>query len=924
MSVELALFPQTTSNGSFAPVEYLSDGQDFITLNASSIYTHGGTNVSVGAAVVNQFPTTPNAWYRAEGSNIVTEPTQVSGNVLFTAPAAIATAAIYQNVDGLIAGEQYTVTINCNSFAAGSLAVFHHNGLSGGLQNQSIIFSGTTTLTLDITGTTTGDNIIYIRAATSGSNNITVTNVSVTEFATNTSYEGQVIVDLYENEEIPLTLSVDDFKNAAEKTQSYSKDFNLPATKRNNQVFGHIFEITRSVGNPPDFNPLVFTRAVLKQDGFILFDGALRLIDIQDRNGEISYNVNLYAQTIALATILKNRTFANIDFSELEHAYQKDNIKASANNSDGLQLNNDLSADSYAKSNSLADDHTNVLKYPFVDWTGNWLIGDGSATGNAGNVGFPEFSQLEDIYRPWLQIKYLLDRVFSEAGYTYTCDLFDTADFKRLFMDFNWGGQTVPALIDDTNFTANRINGTNISVSATPSNIEYYPAGFTGGSSGTGGDVTSQVPSTYSTTNFRIEETVNATRYVIKARTRGLVSGTGSSKITTRFKHTVSATSQTFYYNTQVSTISTGSTFNRSNNVDVIINSGDTLALEILEITNFGSPTVIYSRATCTWTVSSGTITSAHLLNLRGDLNQWNFVSGILKMFNLVTLQDPTNAANIIIKTYNDAFTPATLGTTLEDRSITHDWTDKVDLKDVKLTPLTDLAARTVFRFEEDDSDYIFKVYKRSTQGFLYGSKVFNETNLTLLEGQEEIVASPFAATLNKPIMSQFGEFIVPTIYSMGSDGVGEPFDNLPRICYQVTTDSAAYDISQFGYTFYIPAQNGLSSENSTKYLLFSHLEDLQTIPGTTFDYNFGECQYIQGQGVTVTDNLFNEFWSTYYYELYNPDTKTMTLKVNLTAADIATFDFTKYVMIKNRSFRVNRIDYKPKDLSTVEFILIP
>ena len=201
---------------------------------------------------------------------------------------------------------------------------------------------------------------------------------------------------------------------------------------------------------------------------------------------------------------------------------------------------------------------------------------------------------------------------------------------------------------------------------------------------------------------------------------------------------------------------------------------------------------------------------------------------------------------------------------------------------------------------------------------------VFNETNLTLLEGQEEIVASPFAATLNKPIMSQFGEFIVPTIYSMGSDGVGEPFDNLPRICYQVTTDDAAYDISQFGYTFYIPAQNCLSSENSDKYLLFSHLEDLQTIPGTTFDYNFGECQYIQGQGVTVTDNLFNEFWSTYYYELYNPDTKTMTLKVNLTAADIATFDFTKYVMIKNRSFRVNRIDYKPKDLSTVEFILIP
>ena len=48
-----------------------------------------------------------------------------------------------------------------------------------------------------------------------------------------------------------------------------------------------------------------------------------------------------------------------------------------------------------------------------------------------------------------------------------------------------------------------------------------------------------------------------------------------------------------------------------------------------------------------------------------------------------------------------------------------------------------------------------------------------------------------------------------------------------------------------------------------------------------------------------------------------------MLIKVNLTAGDIAQFEFSDLVMIKNRSYRVNRIDYKPKDLSTVEFILI-
>ena len=48
-----------------------------------------------------------------------------------------------------------------------------------------------------------------------------------------------------------------------------------------------------------------------------------------------------------------------------------------------------------------------------------------------------------------------------------------------------------------------------------------------------------------------------------------------------------------------------------------------------------------------------------------------------------------------------------------------------------------------------------------------------------------------------------------------------------------------------------------------------------------------------------------------------------MTIKVNLNAADINTFEFTDKVMIQNREYRVNKIDYKPNDLSTVEFILI-
>ena len=115
----------------------------------------------------------------------------------------------------------------------------------------------------------------------------------------------------------------------------------------------------------------------------------------------------------------------------------------------------------------------------------------------------------------------------------------------------------------------------------------------------------------------------------------------------------------------------------------------------------------------------------------------------------------------------------------------------------------------------------------------------------------------------------------------------------------------------------------GFSSENQTEFLQFSHLTDIPTATGS-IDFHFGQCQLMTGVGSSVPDNLFSLYWQPYYNELYNPDTRIMTLKVNLTPTDINTFNFFDTVMIKNRQFRVNRIDYKPNDLATVEFILIP
>ena len=52
--------------------------------------------------------------------------------------------------------------------------------------------------------------------------------------------------------------------------------------------------------------------------------------------------------------------------------------------------------------------------------------------------------------------------------------------------------------------------------------------------------------------------------------------------------------------------------------------------------------------------------TNTFLQTLRGELGQWEFLKGLLTMFNLVTLPDENNPSNILIEPYADVFINST------------------------------------------------------------------------------------------------------------------------------------------------------------------------------------------------------------------------------------------------------------------------
>ena len=921
MSVQLVLYPQNY-NGRYSATsisvfnEYVADNQNFNTVNSYAGYDSTASdpgldaiNNSIGIAAWKRFRSTGGTFAS------VTMPSQSYANKLelYSASGATSSSGVYQKIVGLTQNSVYDLTINITQAGAGGLLVIGTQGnitsqyetLGGQTLFTSISTSSTGTQTLTFTADSP-EEILLIAYQNDNGTTVYIDKISIQESAQQPTQiftdldDGQVICDLYEDEDIPLSLSIDNFKNAAEKVQSYSKDFNLPATKRNNKIFTHLFEVTKTQ-DAFSFNPYVKTECILKQDGYNIFKGYLRIIDIINQEGEISYNVNLYSEGIALADTLKEKTFKDLSttLSELEHDYNKSNIKASWD-STGITLLSPLGANSFA--GNQGDTTTQVLKYPFVDWTGSISLTSPTTTIPDGT---PFLSKLEDAFRPFINCKYLFDNIMRDAGFTYESTFLNSNKFSKLYMDFNFTGE-VPS---DTKLGRYGFQSGITSLQSTTS-YQNIPLTYNEFTTDMGwNNTTDKFVGQTSNVNYKIDYYILFNQLSSSTLDFRIVKkDSGGTIVNTLYSASTSSSGVTVVQSTIYFTLDTNET------LEFQFKSSINAGFELFQNAGQGS--------TFNVTIGLTTVINSTLLNTqRGDLNQWDFVKALFTMFNLVTIPNPNNAQNLTIEPYSDVFIVNTSGTNLAARSIQHDWTDKVDATQIKLTPI-ELKKKTIFKYEEDNEDYPFTLYKNGTGGSLYGSKIFDALSLfgfSLLSEEEEIVASPFAATLVKPLYDRFPDFIVPAIYSSNDDQTEfKGFDNKPRILY----DNGKVDSNT---TYYIPAQNGLSSEQQAYFGQFTHLSEVNPTTTTTEDLNFESLQLINPVGIPYTpvDNLYNTYYAPYYNELYNPDTRIMTIKVNLNAADINTFQFTDKVMIQNREYRVNKIDYKPNDLSTVEFILI-
>ena len=290
---------------------------------------------------------------------------------------------------GLVVGKKYRCSINVIS-SDGSLGSYVNvsDNVTSFIYTESVGIS---------TGTFTAENDFIL---------LTLSN----------NFEGKVTDFFFEEvdytnidmlNELDLLLNFETFSigDITRKTFIYSKELMLPRTSANAKFFRNYF----------DTNQDYFMNYKKKISAIVSFD------DVSYRKGflmikeinEMYFSAIFYEETIDLTSKIGNKLLEDLDLSDYDHQNSRANIIASWS------------------------DYPEVKKYvyPFVDYGMSYYGLEGYC--------LQEYDDLDgrgllghDLF-PAMGTKYLLDKIITEAGYTYTSSFLDSDEFKKLIIPYS-------------------------------------------------------------------------------------------------------------------------------------------------------------------------------------------------------------------------------------------------------------------------------------------------------------------------------------------------------------------------------------------------------------------------------------------------------------------------------------------------------
>ena len=684
-------------------------------------------------------------------------------------------------------------------------------------------------------------------------------------------------LDLTDDIACEISYVIDDVKEFGSKNTSYSKTIVIQGTQKNNKIFNHISELGRFIAienvntQAPNVNEnyiaAVGSNCIILVDNIQIFKGKLRVMEVVKYANHVEYECAVFGElggfyfelskgtTDSISNISNGVSLLeNIDFTDLNHTYTYANMVASWNNR-----------------------NTNPgvgYFYPLIDY--------GKVAETSARNHF-----YEQALRPAVYVREYIERIFNLSGYTYECDFFDTAFFKRLIVPNNDDRLKIQVtnLLD---------LGSNYSTTfnASPYTLLWYSGSFRDFNSIGSGQYQYVGISALTNINFNfgfdMRFSLGPGTYSFELWKNGAFFQTLDSFNTSSFP---TGPNFNFRYLKNISTTAS-----------IAVN--DIFKVNILySPAGGGSFNVGLDVYINTWTIDAPVkVLSPAVINdtiqmryaVPQNIKITDFFTSILKMFNLYVVEDKNIAKKLIITPYIDFY--------LNDNL---DWSDKLDRsQEIRLKPMGELNARVFnFKFKQDDA-YYNKTYKEKfNEGYMDFSY---DTEYEYAKDKDDLEVI-FASTINYAPNGQ--PKIVPALYKEGNFADESVTSSNIRILQTKMLTVANWDIKNTGGGNY---QTGITQ------FPYAGMWEHPTVPDNgTYFQSLGWASpkeiYYTITGTSVNYGLFNSFWSQYFAEITNPNSTILTAQFHLTSMDIRTLDFAKNILIDGTMWRINKIDgYDP------------
>jgi hypothetical protein len=689
--------------------------------------------------------------------------------------------------------------------------------------------------------------------------------------------DGQ-LADIRQDLGMQLNFNIDDINKYGSRDTSFSKTIVLPGTARNNKLLGFIGELGSNNPYAPgaaninvNFNVAQTTKAELRANGLLLLKGVFRLTGIIHDKGHIEYEGNLFGELGGFIAAIGRGKLEDLNFSEYNHTYTRDNIVNSWDTVNG-----------------------SGYYYPLID--------HGTYSNNKINYDYRTF-------RPALFVKEYIDKMFLPTGYTYESSFFDSAFFKKLIVPTN-----VKELQKLESEILYAYLPTPFSVGVFPNLVQYFAGVYTNTVENAISNNGLVYTYTGASASVNLTFTINAVFYPLQC-----AQGSSQAQVVGEVVGSSLIISEIFTAQNlglgQAPCSFPNSKFNTTP-INININITQTITLNTNDELNFyvqaSNGTLTVNSSTLTITAVSPILAPLQINDdviinnhIPRNILQKDFFTWIMKMFNLYITEDKLKEKHLLIEPYVDYY----------DLSDSKDWTYKVARdKPWNIKPMGMLNGRFFEYKYKEDNDFYNEGYKKK-YNLPYGSRL--EDTAFQFAKDKQTIEIGFSPT---PLIQYQGtDKVVSVIYKKSS---GNSVDQEERMDSNIRILMAK---KMTGVTSWSITNNGAALGAAlTAYGYAGHFDDPKN---PTKDINFGAASEIYFDPNTYpTNNLFNDYWSAYIAEIADKDSKILSCHVYLTDLDIAQLDFSKPVFIDGVLWRINKVmdyDASSGELTKVELLKV-